>query len=50
VVAAIASVPAVRFQTPRIPVPNVIPFVLNAASASSTVTSYAHVSGRQKAS
>ena len=47
VAAAIAMVAALRFHTPRIPVPSVIRSVRTAASASSTVMSYAHVSGRK---
>jgi hypothetical protein len=50
VAAAIAMVVALRFQMPRMPVPSVIRFVRAAASASSTVMSYAHVSGEKKPS
>ena len=50
VAAAIAMVAALRFQMPRMPVPSVIRVVRAAASASSTVMSYAHVSGRKNPS
>src|SRR5207249_11792102 len=50
VAAAIAMVAALRFQMPRMPVPSVIRVVRAAASASSTVMSYAHVSGKKKPS
>jgi len=45
VAAAIAIVAALRFHTPRIPVPSFTRVVLTAISASRTVMSYAHVSG-----
>ena len=45
-----AMVAALRFQMPRMPVPSVIRVVRAAASASSTVMSYAHVSGKKKPS
>src|SRR5439155_856628 len=48
--ATIAMVAALRFQMPRMPVPSVIRVVRAAASASSTVMSYAHVSGRKNPS
>jgi hypothetical protein len=50
VAAAIAMVAGLRFQMPRMPVASVIRVVRVAASASSTVMSYAHVSGRKKPS
>ncbi len=50
VAAAIAIVAALRFQMPRIPVPMARRLVRIAASASSTVMSYAQVSGMKKPS
>jgi len=50
VAAPIASVAALRFQTPRIAEPTRIRSVFTAASARTIVTSYAHVSGRSMAS
>jgi hypothetical protein len=46
VLAAMAIVAALRFHTPRMPVPSWIFVVRAATSPSSTVVSCAHVSGR----
>ena len=47
VLAAMARVPALRPHTPRMPVPSTMRRVFTAASAISTVTSWAQVSGRK---
>jgi len=50
VAAPIASVAALRFHTPRMAEPTLRRCVFTAASASTIVTSYAHVSGSSIAS
>jgi hypothetical protein len=50
VAAPMARVAALRFQTPRMAEPSLSRSVFTAASASTIVTSYAHVSGSSIAS